>query len=149
MKDTLCIREAIFQDAAVLANLTAQLGYHCSPKEILERLIPYQNKSHGVVLVAVLDDKVVGWISLNTVRYFYVKPFIEVSGFVVEEKERNKGIGKRLLRDAEAWTGEQGYKRIRIRTNVLRLEAHRFYENNGYKKVKEQKVYMKEIELKN
>ena len=34
---------------------------------------------------------------------------------------------------------------IRIRTNVLRTEAHNFYENNGYKKVKEQKVYMKEI----
>ena len=34
---------------------------------------------------------------------------------------------------------------IRIRTNVLRTEAHKFYENNGYNKVKEQKVYMKEI----
>ena len=95
--------------------------------------------------MAVLDGTVVGWISLNVVRYFYVKPFIEVSGFVVEEKERNKGIGKRLLEVAEAWTKEQGYRLIRIRTNVIRERAHKFYENNGYKKVKEQKVYMKEI----
>ena len=146
MKDTICIREAVFQDAAALTNLTAQLGYPCTREEIQERLIPYKNSSYGVVFAAVLDEKVVGWISLNTVRYFYVQPFIEISGFVVEEKERNRGIGKRLLREAEAWAKEQGYTRIRIQTNVLRAEAYRFYENNGYKKVKEQKVYMKEID---
>jgi len=146
MSDSLLIREALFQDADVLTSLTAQLGYPCTKEEILERLIPYQNKSHGVVLVAVLDGTVVGWISLNIVRYFYVEPFIEVSGFIVEEKERKKGIGKRLLGEAEVWTKEQGCRRIRIRTNVIRVEAHRFYENNGYKKVKEQKVYMKEIQ---
>ena len=145
MSDSLLIREALFQDADVLTSLTAQLGYPCTKEEILERLIPYQNKSHGEVLVAVLDGTVVGWISLNIVRYFYVEPFIEVSGFIVEEKEREKGIGKRLLGEAEVWTKEQGCRRIRIRTNVIRIEAHRFYENNGYKKIKEQKVYMKEI----
>ena len=101
MNDSLLIREAIAEDAEVLIGLTAQLGYFCTKEEIEERLIPYKNKAHGVVLVAVLDGTVVGWISLNVVRYFYVKPFIEVSGFVVEEKERNKGIGKRLLEAAE------------------------------------------------
>ena len=145
MNDSLFVREAIFQDAEVLTSLTAQLGYPCTKVEILARLIPYQNKTHGVVFVAVLDGTVVGWISLNIVRYFYVDPFIEVSGFVVEEKQRSKGIGKKLLQKVEAWTKEQGYKRIRIRTNVIRERAHKFYENNGYKKVKEQKVYMKEI----
>ena len=95
--------------------------------------------------MAVLDGTVFGWISLNIVRYFYVQPFIEVSGFVVEKKNRNQGIGKKLLIEAESWVKEEGYKIIRIRTNVLRIEAHRFYESNGYKKVKEQKVYLKEI----
>ena len=145
MNDSLLIREALLQDAGILISLTAQLGYPCTKEEIEERLIPYKNKAHGVVFVAVLDGTVVGWISLNVVCYFYVKPFIEVSGFVVEEKERNKGIGKRLLEVAEAWTKEQGYRLIRIRTNVIRERAHKFYENNGYKKVKEQKVYIKEI----
>ena len=145
MNYTICIREATFQDAFVLTSLTAQLGYPCTKEEILERLIPYQNRFHGVVFVAVLDGTVVGWISVNIVRYFYVQPFTQVSGFVVEEKERNKGIGKRLLEAAEGWVKEEEYRLIRIRTNVIRAEAHRFYENNGYKKVKEQKVYMKEI----
>jgi GNAT superfamily N-acetyltransferase len=144
MNSNLNIRRVLSEDAEVLIRLTAQLGYICTKEELLERLIPYQNKTHGEVLVAVLDSTVVGWISLNVVRYFYVQPFIEVSGFVVEEKFRNKGIGKKLLEAAESWVKEQGYGLIRIRTNVLRTEAHRFYENNGYKKVKEQKVYFKE-----
>jgi GNAT superfamily N-acetyltransferase len=145
MNSNLNIRRVLSEDAEVLIRLTAQLGYPCTKEEIQERLIPYQNKSHGEVFVAVLDSTVVGWISLNTVQYFYVQPFIEVSGFVVEEKFRNKGIGKKLLEAAESWVKEQGYGLIRIRTNVLRREAYRFYENNGYKKVKEQKVYLKEI----
>jgi len=145
MNSNLNIRRVLSEDAEVLIRLTAQLGYICTKEELLERLIPYQNKTHGEVLVAVLDSTVVGWISLNVVRYFYVQPFIEVSGFVVEEKFRNKGIGKKLLEAAESWVKEQGYGLIRIRTNVLRREAYRFYENNGYKKVKEQKVYLKEI----
>jgi len=32
-----------------------------------------------------------------------------------------------------------------LKTNVKRKEAHRFYENNGFKKVKEQYVYVKEL----
>jgi GNAT superfamily N-acetyltransferase len=145
MNNNLHFRKATPEDADVLISLTAQLGYACTKEELLERLIPYQDKFHGVVFVAVLDCTVVGWISLNVVKYFYVQPFIEVSGFVVEEKNRNQGIGKKLLKEAESWAKEQGYTLIRIRTNVIRKEAHRFYENNGYKKVKEQKVYLKEI----
>jgi len=145
MNNTLHFRNATPEDADALIHLTAQLGYACTIEDLLERFIPYQNKTHGIVFVAVLDGTVVGWISLNVVRYFYVQPFIEVSGFVVEEKNRNQGIGKKLLETAESWAKEQGYTLIRIRTNVLRTEAHRFYANNGYKKVKEQKVYLKEI----
>ena len=77
--------------------------------------------------MAVLDGTVFGWISLNIVRYFYVQPFKEVSGFVVDEKIRNKGLGKKLLEAAEEWVKEEGYRLIRIRTNVLRTEAHKFY----------------------
>lgn len=147
MNDNLRIRKAVPEDATMLTKLTAQLGYPCTQQEIVERLEPYRNISYGIVFVAVLNDTVVGWISLNTVRYFYVRPFIEVSGFVVDEKERNKGVGRRLLEAAEVWVKVQGYYRlIRIRTNIIREDAHRFYENNGYRKVKEQRVYMKEIE---
>lgn len=145
MNKNLCIREASVKDADILINLSAQLGYSCSKGDIIEGLNSYQNKFHGIIFVAVQDKTVVGWISLNTVRYFYVQPFIEVSGLVVDEKYRNKGIGKRLLREAETWVKQEGYALMRIRTNVLRTGAHRFYEKNGYKKIKEQKVYMKEI----
>ena len=101
MNDSLLIREAIAEDAEVLIGLTAQLGYLCTKEKIEEGIIPYKNKFHGVVFVAVLDGTVVGWISLNIVRYFYVQLFKEVSGFAIDEKERNKGLGKKLLEAAE------------------------------------------------
>ena len=118
MNDSLLIKKALLQDAGILISLTAQLGYLCTKEKIEEGIIPYKNKFHGVVFVAVLAGTVFGWISLNIVRYFYVQPFIEVSGFVVDEKIRNKGLGKKLLEAAEEQVKEEGYMFIRIRTDV-------------------------------
>jgi GNAT superfamily N-acetyltransferase len=50
-----------------------------------------------------------------------------------------------LLSAAELWAEDIGFDSIRLRTNTLRLDAHRFYENAGFKKVKEQFTYVKPL----
>jgi len=141
----LAIRDAQVNDAEALAILATQLGYPCNASEIVERINPYLDNQEARILVATINGTVVGWISLNLIKHFYTKPFMEISGFVVDEKERRKGIGKALISEAEKWTREKGYAVLRLKTNLKRKEAHIFYENNGFKKVKEQYVYLKEL----
>ena len=79
----------------------------------------------------------------------HVLPYVEISGLVVDEKERRQGIGKILLLEAEKWTRELGYGSLRVRTNAKRCEAQAFYEGLGLQKAKEQFVYTKDLQGKN
>jgi len=87
------IRDADLNDAEALALLATQLGYPCNGSEIIGRIDPYLDNPEARIIVAVRNGTVVGWLSLNTIQHFYTKPFMEISGFVVDERERRKGIG--------------------------------------------------------
>jgi len=69
----------------------------------------------------------------------------EVGGLVVDSRARGKGIGRTLMTAAEAWARERGYTRLMLRSNTIRAEAHRFYQNLGYTIVKSQHKFQKLI----
>jgi GNAT superfamily N-acetyltransferase len=64
----------------------------------------------------------------------------------VDEAHRGTGIGKALLKRAETWARDQGHRVLRIRSNVVRTEAHAFYESMGYGHTKTSNVFVKDIE---
>ncbi len=74
-----------------------------------------------------------------------VGPRVEVGGLVVDEKQRGRGVGAALLHSAEVWARKQGYSPIIVRTNVVRQQAHKFYEKCGYQLLKQSEVYTKEV----
>lgn len=41
-------------------------------------------------------------------------------------------MGRLLITEAEAWAKKQGCGEVRLRSNVAREDAHRFYEGIGY-----------------
>jgi len=53
---------------------------------------------------------------------------------VVEEGLRSQGIGAALVRAAEAWLKERGCGVIEVTSNLVRTDAHRFYERIGYER---------------
>ena len=59
---------------------------------------------------------------------------------------RGRGIGERLLQEAEGWAQRLGLSKIRVRTRATRTEAHKFYAREGYRRVKLQHVLDKELE---
>ncbi|HEX5717615.1 MAG TPA: GNAT family N-acetyltransferase [Thermoanaerobaculia bacterium] len=132
------IREATASDAAALAALSTQLGYPAQPGEAAERLSALG--STGAVLVAEEDGSVLGWIHVCGIRFFQSPPFAEVGGLVVDEASRGRGAGKLLLEAAARWAAERGYRKLRVRSNVVREDAHRFYEREGFRRVKTQVV---------
>ena len=68
-----------------------------------------------------------------------------LGGLVVGEVWRGKGVGKLLLAAAEAWTLKRGYTRLRFSSRVVRRRAHKFYEREGYEKVKASYIFEKRL----
>lgn len=132
------IREATASDAAALAALSTQLGYPAQPKEAVERLAALGPA--GAVLVAEENGAVLGWIHVCGVQFFQSPPFAEVGGLVVDEASRGRGAGKLLLEAGARWAAEHGYGKLRVRSNVVREDAHRFYEREGFRRTKTQVV---------
>lgn len=145
MEEDIVIRDADISDAKSLTSLAGQLGYKCSEDEVKGRLSIYQAANQKKLLVACCHAGVVGWMSLGVENPFYMAPYVRISGLVVEEGFRGKGIGKRLIGEAQSWARRWGIGVIRLNANVIRQAAHRFYKANGFENVKGQYVFEKKI----
>lgn len=135
------IRDAAIGDAEALAGLAAQLGYPSSGAEIGARLGKYEGKAEERLLVAEVEGLVVAWTSIALADHFYTPLYVEISGLVVDEKLRGHGIGALLIREVKKWAESKGVGIVRLRANVIRKDAHRFYEREGFRKAKEQFVF--------
>jgi ribosomal protein S18 acetylase RimI-like enzyme len=69
----------------------------------------------------------------------------EIWGLVVDSRHRGNRIGQRLMDAAEAWARERGVTTMRLYTNVLRTDTHRFYERLGFERVKTSYTYTKTL----
>lgn len=63
----------------------------------------------------------------------------------MKNEYRNKGVGKKLLLTAEAWSVENQIKIMRLNSGVSRTNAHNFYRHLGYNSEKEQLRFMKRL----
>ncbi len=132
-------RPATIDDAADMAVLNTQLGYPSTPASLRSNLEKVLLLPNNYVLVAELNHKVIGWTNVRLVYTIEWGTTSEIYGLIVDEHSRGKGIGKELIQQAKEWTKQQGLDKLRVRTNVKRKEAHRFYFREGFREVKEQK----------
>lgn len=140
------IRPAVPADAPIVADLARQLGYPASAEAAARRLEAIGHDPRAVALVAVLpDEQLVGWIYAYVCLELVSDARGEIGGLVVDEGHRNGRIGQALLREAEEWVRRHGCTEIGVHSNVIRSDAHRFYEREGYRVVKSQKVFRKEL----
>ena len=128
------LRQAVPADSPALAALAVQLGYPNTAEQIAARLAALQAAPGHVVLVALAPEggAVIGWIHLGSTRWLESDPYAEIGGLVVDEAWRGRRIGEQLARAGIAWAAEQGFAEIRVRSNVVRADAHRFYERLGF-----------------
>ena len=140
------IRVATRADAEELAKLSGQLGYPADASTIVQRLDGVTSHHAGVVLVAV-DERTVpcGFAHVEPRRPLIAEPFAELAALVVSETARGQHVGSALLAAAEAWAREQGFANMRVRSNVIRERAHRFYLREGYVEKKRQAVFLKQL----
>ncbi|MBM7602486.1 GNAT superfamily N-acetyltransferase [Metabacillus crassostreae] len=130
------IREASINDVAGLVTLMAELGYPTSVDSFRTRFNAILTNQNYYTLVAELDGKLVGMAGLCIgLFYEYDGSYVRIVAFVVETTYRRKGIGKRLIHEAEIWARKQGAIAIGLNSGNReeRKSAHQFYLNMGYK----------------
>ena len=137
------MRGAHPDDSAGLARLSTQLGYPMSPAEAAAQLETLGRSGDHALFVAVAEGSLAGWLQVSFPRIFESPVSAEIAGLVVDEERRGAGIGPLLLAAAESWARERGCRAIRVRSNVVRERAHRFYEREGYGRIKTQQVFEK------
>ena len=138
------IRPASDGDVDALASLSTQLGYPSDANAMRKRLKRVREQNIGQVFVAVdATLSVVGWTHVVERFHLEDEPFVELAGLVVDERTRGAGVGAALLQAAESWARDQGHDRLRVRSNVVRERAHRFYAREGYAERKRQVVFDK------
>jgi GNAT superfamily N-acetyltransferase len=129
-----------------MADLAGQLGYPCTPKEVKQRLADMQDRSQYAVYVAEISkEEIAGWIGVYLFRSVELEKYAEISGLVVSQEARCRGIGKVLLEAAEEWARDMGCAVISVRSNVKRKRAHGFYKKNGYEWTKSQETFCKHL----
>ncbi len=145
-KDDLRVRRVRGEDAGRLAELSGQLGYPTSRKQMKDRLREVIKESNGACFVAESrGDGVIGWVHVSTTPLVEVERRAEVNGLVVDEGVRSRGAGAVLLAAAEKWARGKRCKGMSVRSNVLRERAHGFYLRNGYEHYKTQKAFRKTL----
>ncbi|MCP4348545.1 MAG: GNAT family N-acetyltransferase [Desulfobacterales bacterium] len=142
------IRNATINDVSDISELSNQLGYPSSEAEIKERLDSVLNSDDHAIFVAYQpDQKVIAWIHVYKRQSVESGFFAEIGGFIVSEAFRSKGIGKHLLKAVENWTIQKNLPKLRVRSQIKREDAKRFYSNMGFSVSKKQRVFDKMMNM--
>jgi ribosomal protein S18 acetylase RimI-like enzyme len=129
------IRVADMKDAATLAQLMCELGYETAELEMQMRMERIAADEGYRTFVAVLDGKVCGMIgTLTCPSYEHNDPGGRILALATLTTVRRRGIGRALIATAEKDFANRGIRRVALNTQLVREDAHKFYESLGYER---------------
>ncbi|TMG06100.1 MAG: GNAT family N-acetyltransferase [Chloroflexi bacterium] len=87
------------------------------------------------VLLAFDGDTAVGLTSVYAdIQSLGFGPKCWLQDMVVDKERRSEGIGGLLMAAAETWARAHGLTHIELSSNSGRVDAHRFYERQGFRR---------------
>jgi GNAT superfamily N-acetyltransferase len=133
-------------DAQRIAFLSEQLGYPATVLEMQQRLNTLQHhEDHALYVAAIGEDFVVGWVHVHRCFMAIAPTLALILGLVVDVEYRCCGIGQLLVERIEQWASDRGCQTVMVRSNVIRQDAHRFYQRLGYANIKQSMVFSKNL----
>ena len=139
---TFTIRPGTESDVPAMAPIIADWGYPSDEASIRGRLARLNRSPDDVVYVAQASDGgIAGWIHASAHHNLASASFCEISGLAVDRGYRKLGVGRALVASVTEWAKLRGLARIQVHSNVIRPEAHPFYERLGFTRTKTQHVY--------
>ncbi|MBY4955372.1 MULTISPECIES: GNAT family N-acetyltransferase [Streptococcus] len=142
------IRSIEYADLSAIREINAQaLGYDV-PLEQTEIQFERCSETNGHTILVFEDDEtgqVSGYIHAQVYESLYSDTGLNILGLAVLPGHQGQGIGASLLKAVEQIAQKEGYLFIRLNSAESRLQAHLFYEKNGYHSDKMQKRFIKHI----
>lgn len=131
----LIVRPFSFNDIDIITELMGDLSYQTTKEQMYRRMEHISSNPMYYTLVAELEGNVVGMLGLRLL-YSYESDhlLVQISALVTKAEYRGKGIGKALIKQAEAWAKANGAKVIVLTSGLRpeREEAHKFYKHLGF-----------------
>jgi GNAT superfamily N-acetyltransferase len=127
-------------DLRRVAELSRELGYPVSTSSLQDRFSRIVGAGHAL-FVAQSGRRVVGYIHVYPQLLLESEPHAEIGALVVDASARRQGVGRALVAEARRWSLDRGFRALRVRSNVVRDEAHRFYPSLGFTRIKTQHNY--------
>ena len=129
---TVTLRPADTSDAEAIAALFTDEGYPSGTSDIVERLHRFASE-HSRVVVAEHEGALLGFIALHALpRFEHDDRILRILALVVDAGARERGVGHRLMEEAERIAGELGAAFIEVTSGHHRPDARRLYESLGY-----------------
>jgi len=140
------VRSATMEDAGAIADLSGQLGYPSSAASVRRRLRNLLAKpDHAIWVAQNSGGSVAGWIHIFVYELLESDRLAEIGGLVIDENFRGQGAGKALVERAERWAKARRLGSVYVRSNIIRNEAHVFYQKQGYTIIKTQHAFRKDL----
>ena len=119
-------------DAEAIATLFTDEGYPAGPSDIVERLHRYSSE-HSRVIVAEHEGALLGFVALHALpRFEHDDRILRIMALVVDAGARERGLGRRLMAEAERVAAELDAAFIEVTAGHHRPDARRLYESLGY-----------------
>ena len=123
------IREARPDDAAAIARLLGQLGYPTDAEAVRRRL---GRLGEDLLVLAEVNGAIVGLAQLHVSPAIeYDRPAAKLAALVVDEAQRETGVGRALVSAMETEARSRGCELLFLTTSEHRTDAHTFYERVG------------------
>jgi GNAT superfamily N-acetyltransferase len=137
----------LIDDAAVIATLVGELGYSASADDIKARLpLLLGSDRYFLAVATAADGGLLGLVNAEQRLNIESGTSFELTGLVVASSARRGGVGSALVAAAESWAVAHGATTMRVRSNVVRPEAHAFYARLGYGLQKTQHCYARSLQ---
>ncbi|UOQ43826.1 GNAT family N-acetyltransferase [Halobacillus salinarum] len=129
------IRQAVAADSQKLQPLLNTLGYPASLVSIKERMERIVQHSDYMTFVFEEREELLGMVGMSfSLAYHKDEPHVRIIAFVVLENAQGKGIGRKLMKQAEAWARQKGAGTLMLNSGNRkeREETHNIYRHMGF-----------------
>ena len=102
---------------------------------VLKQRVLEMTTQHYKCIGMYINGELIGISGLWFLTRHYSGKTIEPDHVVISSKYRNQGLGKKLFEWIYKYAQSIGYEATELNTFIHNVKSHRFYENEGYKKL--------------
>lgn len=122
------------KDILIILPLLKELNTNTSDAILKNRILDMTTQ-HYKCIGMFLGNELIGISGLWFLTRHYCGKTIEPDHVVISKLHRNKGFGKKLFDWIYEYAQSIGYEATELNTYIHNVKSHKFYENEGYKKL--------------